>query len=233
MPSSTKTAASILYLSEDSAHSKSFTDSLAQESYAVRQLPYSNTRVDPSALNSHDLLIVDMRAVSFSDVSLYTKVRQHYSGLILLLLDSVDEMLQILLYEQGVDDLLTKPLTPLLLLARIRALFRRTSRKVQSSVLLFNGLEINSGMRRALFQGEEIPLTAREFDLLWYLARNACTTLNRDHLYKAVFGLEYNGYDRSVDMYIARLRAKMSPYPNLPQLIKTVRGNGYLFAAEN
>ena len=69
--------------------------------------------------------------------------------------------------------------------------------------------------------------------ILWYLAKNACTTLDRDHLYKSVFGIEYNGYDRSIDMYIARIRSKMAPYHNLAPMIKTVRGSGYLFAAEH
>jgi two-component system response regulator RstA len=64
------------------------------------------------------------------------------------------------------------------------------------------------------------------------MAKNACTTLNRDQLYKAVLGIEYNGYDRSIDMYIARIRAKMAYAPRMVQMIKTVRGNGYLFAAE-
>lgn len=86
--------------------------------------------------------------------------------------------------------------------------------------------------RRAAYLGEELPFTSREFDLLWHLAKNACTTLDRDQLLEAVFGIEYNGYDRSIDMYIARIRSKMAGY-NLAPMIKTVRGSGYLFAAEH
>jgi two-component system response regulator RstA len=122
---------------------------------------------------------------------------------------------------------------PLLMLARISALLRRIShRSPPPAHLLFNGLEINYGLRRASYRGEEIPLTTRKFDMHWHLAQNACTTLDRDRLYRAVFGIEYNGYDRSIDMYIARIRSKMAHYPPLAPMIKTVRGSGYLFATE-
>jgi two-component system response regulator RstA len=164
----------------------------------------------------------------FEELSTLPRIRAVYTGLLILLIDDIDEMLQVLLYEQGVDDLLVIPINHLLMVARIRALFRRARLRSTPANLSFNGLEINQGLRRASYLGEEIPFTSREFDLLWHLARHACVTLDRDNLYRAVFGIEYNGYDRSIDMYIARIRSKMAFHPDLVSMIKTVRGSGYL-----
>ncbi len=208
-------------------------NALVREKYTVRLQVKNKEQLDSSTPQDMDLLIIDSNRFSLEELSTYPRLRAIYSGLLMILIDDIDEMLQVLLYEQGVDDLLVKPMNHLLMLARIRALLRRNGNRTAPAHLLFNGLEINGGLRRAAYQGQEIPFTSREFDLIWYLAKNACTTLDRDHLYKAVFGIEYNGYDRSIDMYIARIRSKMAPYPHLPQMIKTVRGSGYLFAAEH
>jgi two-component system response regulator RstA len=206
-------------------------DSLAQEGYAVSLRLKSKDKLEATLFQDLDLLIIDAQKLSLDELSAYPLIRTVYTGLLMILIEGIDEMLQVLLYEQGVDELLIKPINHLLMLARIRALLRRKDNRAIPVNLVFNGLEINGGLRLASYHDQEIPLTAREFDLLWYLARNSCITLDRDHLYKAVFGIEYNGYDRSIDMYIARIRSKMAFHPGLPQMIKTVRGSGYLFAA--
>lgn len=206
-------------------------DSLAQEGYTVSLRLKSKDKLEATLFQDLDLLIIDAQKLSLDELSAYPLIRTVYTGLLMILIEGIDEMLQVLLYEQGVDELLIKPINHLLMLARIRALLRRKDSRAIPVNLVFNGLEINGGLRLASYHDQEIPLTAREFDLLWYLARNSCITLDRDHLYKAVFGIEYNGYDRSIDMYIARIRSKMAFHPGLPQMIKTVRGSGYLFAA--
>lgn len=228
-----KPSRSIIFLTDNEKGARPLVDALIQEDFAVRLHPKEEAHLDGHTPGSTDLLIIDSSRFSLEELSTYPRIRSVYTGLLMLLIDDIDEMLQVLLYEQGVDDLLVKPINHLLMLARIRALLRRGDQRVTPANLLFNGLEINSGLRRASYLGEEIPFTSREFDLLWYLAKNACTTLDRDHLYKSVFGIEYNGYDRSIDMYIARIRSKMAPYHNLAPMIKTVRGSGYLFAAEH
>ena len=226
------TGRSILILTDNEQEARLLTDVLAQEDFTVHLHPKTNGHIEQHAQNRTDLLIIDSKRFSLEDLSSYPRIRSVYTGLIMVLIDDLDEMLQVLLYEQGIDDLLVKPVNHLLMLARIRALFRRNAQRIAPSNLHFNGLEINSGLRRASYLGDEIPFTSREFDLLWHLVKNACTTLDRDHLYKAVFGIEYNGYDRSIDMYIARIRYKLAPYPNAAKMIKTVRGTGYLFAGE-
>jgi two-component system, OmpR family, response regulator RstA len=228
-----ETSRSIIFLTDNEQGARPLVNALIQEDFAVRLQSKNGGHPNGYAPNNTDLLIIDSERFSLEELSAYPRIRSVYTGLLMLLIDNIDEMLQVLLYEQGVDELLVKPVNHLLMLARIRALLRRNDQRIPPASLLFNGLEINSGLRRASYLGEEIPFTSREFDLLCHLAQNACTTLDRDHLYKAVFGIEYNGYDRSIDMYIARIRAKMAPYPNLAPIIKTVRGAGYLFASEH
>lgn len=222
----------ILLLTEDEVGCKPLVSALAQEDFAVHCSRKTSDALLSIGGRDTELLILDSGRFSLEELSVFPRIRSVYTGLLMVLIDHIDEMLQVLLYEQGVDDLLLKPVNHLLLAARLRALLRRSQLRATPAHLLFNGLEINPGLRRTAYMGEEIPLTSREFDLFWYLAKHACTTLDRDHLYRAVFGIEYNGYDRSIDMYIARIRAKMAKFPGLDALIKTVRGTGYLFAAE-
>ncbi|ADW17998.1 two component transcriptional regulator, winged helix family [Desulfobulbus propionicus DSM 2032] len=224
---------SIVFVTMNESGARPLIDTLRQEEFAVEVRNGNHEALDGGDLRGAELLVFDRGRFSLEELSTFPRVRSVYTGPLMLLIEQIDDMLQVLLYEQGVDDLLVKPVNHLLMLARIRALFRRNGRRPTPENLLFNGLEINRGLRRASYLGEEIPFTSREFDLLWHLANNACTTLDRDHLYKAVFGIEYNGYDRSIDMYVARIRSKMAPYSNLATVIKTVRGTGYLFAAEH
>lgn len=223
---------SILLLTDNEPGTRPLVEMLTQEDFTVRLHPITNGHLEHHVRTRVDLLIVDTGRFSLEDLSTYPRLRAVYTGLLMVLIDDLDEMLQVLLFEQGIDDLLVKPINHLLMLARIRALLRRNAQRLAPSTLHFNGLEINSGLRRASYLGEEIPLTSREFDLLWHLAKNACTTLDRDHLYRAIFGIEYNGYDRSIDMYIARIRSKLASYPHAAKMVKTVRGTGYLFAGE-
>lgn len=219
-------------LTEDEQANLALIEALDKEDFSVRLLNKKNDCLAELPCRETELMILDSGRFSLEELSSLPRIRAVYTGLLMLLIEDIDEMLQVLLYEQGVDDLLVKPINHLLIAARIRALFRRNQQRSAPANLLFNGLEINQGLRRASYLGEEIPFTSREFDLLWYLAKNACTTLDRDQLYRAVFGIEYNGYDRSIDMYIARIRSKIGQYSTLSAMIKTVRGTGYLFAAE-
>ncbi len=227
--SSSKT---VVFFTDDSDGSTPLFEVLEKENFTVNLHPWKKRTANGVVIKKRDLLLIEPATFSLHELSSYSHLRAIHNGLIMVLSENMDEMMQVLLYEQGIDDILLKPVSPLLVLARIRSLIRRNNNKVVPANLVFDGLEINGGLRRVSYFGEEIPFTTREFDLLWYMAKNACTTLDRDHLYKDVFGIEYNGYDRSIDMYIARIRSKMAPYTDLPQMIKTVRNKGYLFAAE-
>lgn len=222
----------ILFVTDHQAQNRFLIDALIGEKFSVRLHQRNVLSSGNPPADEYDLILIDAPGCTLCDLSTYARLRSVSNGLLMLLVDGLDETFQILLYEQGIDDLLIKPIHHVLLLARIRARLRHHTRKSTSATLAFNGLEINRDQRKVSYQNREIPFTTREFDLLCHLARHARTTLDRDHLYKAVLGIEYNGYDRAIDMYITRIRARLAPYPHLARMIKTVRGTGYLFAAD-
>lgn len=233
MVSPNDSSKSIVFFTDDDDNTRPLINTLSSEDFSVHVFSRRNTIIDPYFIKDTDMLVIESNHFSFEELALFAKIKNSYAGLLVLLSNEIDELLQVMIYEQGIDDLLIKPVNPLLMLAHIRALFRRNCRRGLTANLDFNGLKINGSTRQASYRGEDIPLSSREFDLLWYLAQNACMTLDRDRLYKNVFGVEYNGYDRSIDMYISRLRTKLSESTGLPPVIKTVRGKGYLFVVED
>ncbi len=122
-------------------------------------------------------------------------------------------------------------LSPRLLLAHMGALFRRGcsgARGKSQRCITIRDLTVNASRREASLKERLLDLTSTEFDLLWYLARKAGFVVSRDDLYREVFHSEYNGVDRSIDVYISRIRQKLGDDPARPYYLKTVRGEGYL-----
>lgn len=233
MFSSKDISRSIVFLTDATDNdSRCLVEAMKREEFQVNVYPRNGRQLDSELFKDVDLIIIESCKLSLEEFAKFSKVRMKFKGLLAILAENIDDLLQVMLYEQGIDTLLIKPINPLLMLAQIRAIFRCNGKQRKAVNLVFNGLEIDGCSRRASYGGDEIPLSSREFDILWYMAQNAYNTLDRDHLYKNVLGVEYNGYDRSIDMYISRLRSKLAEGTNLPPLIKTVRGRGYLFAAE-
>lgn len=224
-------AKSILFITDGDPETDATMAALTQENYSVTCQPGKRDWVNHVPATRTDLLMVDTMSLSLDDLSAFARVRAGYSGLFIVLAEKIHDTMQVMLYENGIDDVLVKPLNMLLMLARIRAMFRRSAQNNTAKLSFKNGLEINNAFRQATLNDDEIELTSREFDLLWYMAQNVGTTLDRDQLYQAIFGIEYNGYDRSIDMYVSRLRGKLVTSTN-DQMIKTVRGRGYLFTAQ-
>ena len=169
-------------------------------------------------------------------LSICRKVRGQFAGPILMLTARTDDMDEVLGLEMGADDYVCKPVRPRVLLARIRALLRRSEggeAPVENQRRLeFGPLVIDSAMREAWLRGASVELTSAEFDLLWLLAANAGRILSREEIFTALRGIEYDGQDRSIDVRISRIRPKIGDDPMHPRLIKTVRSKGYLFVAE-
>ncbi|MEN0105775.1 MAG: response regulator [Pseudomonas sp.] len=185
-----------------------------------------------------DLVVLDLMLPGEDGLSICRKVRPSYHGPILMLTARSDDMDQVLGLEMGADDYVCKPVRPRVLLARIRALLRRSEgggepvpvdnqRRLEYGVLV-----IDSAMREAWLREQSIELTSAEFDLLWLLASNAGRILSREEIFTALRGIEYDGLDRSIDVRISRIRPKIGDDPMHPRLIKTVRSKGYLFVAE-
>src|SRR5207247_2579724 len=134
--------------------------------------------------------------------------------------------------ELGADDYLPKPFNPRELLARLRAVLRRVNPAAAAERFRSGELEIDFGAREVTMRGQRIVLTSFEFELLACLARAHGRVLSRDHLMEQLKGEEFEWFDRSIDVHISKLRAKLESDAKSPSYIKTVRGVGYVLTLE-
>ncbi|SEI82166.1 two-component system, OmpR family, response regulator RstA [Allopseudospirillum japonicum] len=187
-----------------------------------------------------DLVILDVMLPGEDGLGVCRRVRPEYTGPILMLTARTDDMDQVVGLEMGADDYVAKPVRPRVLLARVRALLRRSDNletdliapEDTPSRLQFGNLIIDSAMREAWLEERNIELTSAEFDLLWLLAVNAGRVLTREEIFTALRGIEYDGQDRSIDVRVSRIRPKVGDDPMHPRRIKTVRSKGYLFVKD-
>ena len=132
--------------------------------------------------------------------------------------------------EMGADDYLAKPFEPRELLARLKAILRRTKGGSAADVLRFGRLEIDIGARQARLDGRDAPLTSHQFELLLALARHPGRVMSRDALMELVRNEPLEAFDRSIDVHISRIRAAIEDDAAKPRRVITVRGAGYVFA---
>lgn len=182
-----------------------------------------------------DLVILDVMLPGMDGFEVCRNIRPAYKGPILILTARDSDLDQILGLELGADDFVIKPVRPQVLLARIRALLRRAAQQGEEShgeAVTIGVLRVDPSRREAQLGEAPIELTTVEFDLLLYLARHAGKVVSRNDIHLALYQTEYDGLDRSIDVYISRLRQKLGDRPSDPQYLKTVRGVGYLFAGQ-
>ncbi|ELA09549.1 two component transcriptional regulator [Moraxella macacae 0408225] len=183
-----------------------------------------------------DIVVLDVMLPGSDGLTVCREVRPHYHNPILMLTARTDDMDQVLGLEMGADDYVAKPAQPRVLLARIRALLRRSDVAPTDEVdqrIEFGDLVIDNGGRSVTLNDELVDFTSAEYDLLWLLASNAGRILSREDIFERLRGIEYDGQDRSIDVRISRIRPKIGDDPENPKRIKTVRSKGYLFVKEN
>jgi two-component system, OmpR family, response regulator len=180
-----------------------------------------------------DLLIIDWMLPGMDGVNICRKIRQDNSAIPIIMLTAKDsESDQVLGLEMGADDYVTKPFSPLALMARIKAVTRRYN-KSQADSQDLSGLEskyikINKDTREVFINNDPIPnLTPKEFELLYYFVQHPRQVFSREQLLERVWGYQYYGDERTVDVHIKRLRKKIGK-PNQP-FFHTVWGVGYKF----
>lgn len=181
-----------------------------------------------------DALVLDLMLPDGDGLDLTRTLRSdpRFKRLPLLMLTARGEPLdRVLGLEMGADDYLAKPFEARELLARIKALLRRSQPEPPSEELLrFGRLEIDLGARQARISGKACDLTGHQFDLLVVLAQGAGRVLSRDQIMDALKGHPVEAFDRSIDVHVSRIRACIEDDPKCPKRVLTVRGSGYVFA---
>ena len=189
-----------------------------------------------------DMVVLDLMLPGADGLEVCKSVRDKYKKPILMLTARTDDVDQVLGLEMGADDYVAKPVKPRVLLARIRALLRRsdsgetqqekTNNEGSQNRLEFGDLVIDNSAREVWLNGDAVDLTSAEYDLLWLLASNAGNILSREEIFERLRGIQYDGQDRSIDVRVSRIRPKVGDDPMNPRRIKTVRSKGYLFVRD-
>lgn len=182
--------------------------------------------------NKIDLLILDIMMPYMDGFTVCNEIRKNAETPIIILTAKGEEEDKLLGYELGADDYVTKPFSPKVLVAKARALIKRSStsevdnNQNNLNIMNFNGLKINETSHVVTIDGEEILLSPKEYDLLLYFVKNKDIALTRDTILDKVWGFDYFGGLRTVDTHVKRLREKLK---NKASYIVTVRGSGYKF----
>jgi two-component system alkaline phosphatase synthesis response regulator PhoP len=177
-----------------------------------------------------DLLVLDLMLPGRNGLEILRELRGESTTRdlpVIVLTARSAEMDKLLGFEHGADDYLTKPFGPRELVARVQALLRRAQPSRNESGFVAGELSVSPLAREVMYRGRKLSLTPREFDLLAFLARHAGRVLSREELLRKVWGYDYVGETRTVDVHVRRLRAKLG---DKGKLIQTVTGSGYKFA---
>ncbi|MGI9110722.1 MAG: response regulator transcription factor [Gaiellaceae bacterium] len=178
-----------------------------------------------------DLIVLDVMLPGTDGLELCRWIRSRSELPVILLTARGEEADRIVGLELGADDYVTKPFSPRELAARVRTVLRRAAPPVEiDERLAFEGLELDAGTREVRKKGEELKLTAKEFDLLWFLASNPRKVFSRDQLMSRVWGYEAALDTGTVTVHVRRLREKIEDRPSHPRFLQTVWGVGYRFA---
>ncbi|MEM1348323.1 MAG: response regulator transcription factor [Myxococcota bacterium] len=183
---------------------------------------------------SPDLVILDLMLPQMDGLAVCRQVRREYYGPIMMLTASQSVADHVAGLEIGADDFVTKPLEPRVLLARIRSLMRRFAAPSAPTgpehELCVGPLVFDLVTRMTYFDGNEVPLTGMEFNVLKMLADHAGSVVTRDDLYEQICDVPYDGLDRGMDVHVSRIRRKLSALGMERSRLKAVRGSGYLLA---
>lgn len=180
-----------------------------------------------------DIVILDVMLPDVDGFAVCRRIREFSRVPIVMLTARGDVTDRIVGLELGADDYLAKPFEPRELLARMQAVLRRGTPIDFTERIRVGTLEISFARRAASLNGEDLALTSAEFELLALLVRNRGRILTRDRIMDQTRGIDWDVFDRSIDVHISRLRQKLGDDPKHPEFIRTVRGSGYMFVGSD
>lgn len=208
---------------------------LKQDGYEVFTASTGPEALEAARTLDPDLIVLDIMLPGLDGLELLREVRKQSDVYVLMLTAKTEETDRIVGLTMGADDYLTKPFSPRELVARVKAIFRRSRSKSgvsETDRLEFKRLTIDLDQHRVWKDGQDVELTAMEFDLLHAFATHPGLVLSREQLIRQVWEYDYYGDDRVVDVHVGRLRKKIEDDPSNPTLITTVRGAGYRYEDE-
>ena len=199
--------------------------------YEVTEAEDGMSAVGLCKLNKYDLVILDIMMPKLDGFTACKEIKKISDVPIIMLSARGEEYDKLFGFELGIDDYIVKPFSPKELMARVNVVLERRNSvsKDKSSVLTFDGLEINIAARTVTVDGKRVELTPKEYDLLFYLIKNKNIALSRDKLLSDIWGYDFFGDDRTIDTHIQNLRNNLGPYRDF---IVTLRGVGYKFEYE-
>ncbi len=225
----------VLVVDDEKLIVKGIRFSLEQDGMEVDCAYDGEEALDRIRENEYDIILLDVMLPKLTGFEVCQQMREFSSVPVVMLTAKGDDMDKILGLEYGADDYITKPFNILEVKARIKAIMRRTRKKApekESRRVVHRGeFHLDCESRRLNIAGREINLTAKEFDLLELMALNPNKVYSRDHLLNAVWGYDYPGDVRTVDVHIRRLREKIEQKPSEPKYVHTKWGVGYYFNA--
>lgn len=235
----------ILLIDDDIEFTELLTELLSLEGFKMKVVHNGLEGLNELESNQYDLVLLDVMMPVLSGVKTLKRIRQKYSLPVLMLSARDDQIDRILGLELGADDYVPKPFNNRELVARMKAILRRTTSRPASTdhseqnyteniskSLQFAGVELHSGRQQAYYQGCDLDLTGTEFALLQMLMRNSGEILSRELLSLKILGKNLTPYDRAIDMHISNLRKKLPEREDGLPWFKTLRGRGYLFVED-
>jgi two-component system alkaline phosphatase synthesis response regulator PhoP len=206
---------------------------LKKDGYQVLTALDGETGLTLAKSEQPDLIVLDIMLPRMDGLEVLTQIRREYDPYVIMLTAKTEEIDRVVGLSIGADDYVTKPFSPRELVARVRAALRRLQKnkgetEPQHNILTFNDLKIDLDSRKVWLKGEELEFTMTEFDLLAEMAENKGRVLSRDQLLQRVWGYDYFGETRVVDVHMGHVRHKIGSH-----FISTIRGVGYRFEGKN
>ncbi|MBQ7971955.1 MAG: response regulator transcription factor [Lachnospiraceae bacterium] len=220
----------VLIVDDEKLIVKGLKFSLEQEGMLVDCAYDGEEALELAGKNSYNIILLDIMLPKLSGMEVCRQIRETSDVPIIMLTAKGDDMDKIMGLEYGADDYITKPFNVLEVKARMKAIMRRiTPAHKNESVLESGDLRLETKDKRLYIKGREMNITGKEFDVLEFLVRNPHKVYSRDELLKAVWGTEYLGDVRTVDVHVRRLREKIEANPSEPEYVLTKWGVGYYY----
>jgi len=227
------TTHNILLVEDDVTLANWVSEYLVEQGFTVKHVDRGDLVMSTLTTFEADLVLLDVMLPGLNGIEVCRLIRENSQIPIIMLTARADEFDEVIGLEAGANDYVIKPVRPRALLARITSALKNNHSPAQHTNEIQHGcLLINEDAKRVIYQEQEIELSTSLFSFLVFLARNAGQVVDRDSVFKALKGREYDGQDRRFDVMLSTLRKIFNDDPQKPRKFKTVWGKGYLFVAD-